>query len=336
MDYALRVKMRSGGLMKKISNELKIDFYKDMLLGRRLEERINQLYFQQKFSGFCHLYIGQESVSTGVTSALRKGQDYVLTGYRDHVIPISLGLDPKYIVSELLGKRTGCSKGKGGSMHMFSKDFRFLGGHGIVGGQTPIACGVGFKIKSSGEDLVCVCFLGDAAINQGQFHEALNMAAIWNLPVIYVIENNMYGMGTAISRTCPLENLADRAKGYNVKQTCIDDASVLNIYTKMSEIIENTRKNPEPHLVEIKTYRFKGHSVSDPANYRTKEEVEAHKKIDCLHILETDLIKNKILNDEKVEKIEDEIQDKIDDAVSFAESQESLKIEELFDDVLIS
>jgi pyruvate dehydrogenase E1 component alpha subunit len=328
--------MRSKALKKKISNELKVDFYKDMLLGRRLEERINQLYFQQKFSGFCHLYIGQESVSTGVTNALRKGEDYVLTGYRDHVIPISLGLDPKHIVSELLGKKTGCSKGKGGSMHMFSKEFRFLGGHGIVGGQTPIACGVGFKIKASKEDLVCICFLGDAAVNQGQFHEALNMASIWKLPVIYVIENNLYGMGTAISRTCSLTDLADRAKGYNVKQACIEDASVLNIYSQMSEIVENVRKKPEPYLVEIKTYRYKGHSVSDPAHYRTKEEVESHKNSDCLSELEVHLIKNKILNEDKVEKLEEEIQDKIDEAVNFAESQDSLKIEELFDDVLIS
>lgn len=196
------------------TSEQLVHFYKEMLLGRRFEERVGQLYVQQKFSGFCHLYIGQEAVSTGCLNAIRKGQDYVIGGYRDHVQPMVLGMTARAVMAELLGKVTGCARGKGGSMHMFSDELRYYGGHGIVGGQVPLAAGMGWKIKYKKEDLVCLCYMGDAAINQGQFHEALNMAAIWNLPVIFIIENNLYGMGTAISRTCTLKVLADRAKGY--------------------------------------------------------------------------------------------------------------------------
>ena len=319
----------------KISNQTLIDFYKQMLLGRRIEERIGQLYAQQKFSGFCHLYIGQEAVAVGCLNAIRKGQDYVISGYRDHVMPIILGMSPGEIVAELLGKVTGCVRGKGGSMHIFSEKLKFMGGHGIVGGQVPLATGAGWKIKYKKEDNVVLCYLGDAAINQGQFHEALNMAAIWDLPCIFIIENNLYGMGTAISRTCKLTSLADRAKGYNMRQAVIDGHNVVNTYTQMSEIIEETRRTSKPILVEAMTYRFRGHSVSDPGNYRTKEEVELERQKDCLLILKNILLEKKALKEIDFENIEDEINDQVEEAVTFAEESEEPPLDELYHHVLV-
>lgn len=322
-------------MSKKISKAQCLDFYRDMLLARRIEERIGQLYVQQKFSGFCHLYIGQEAVATGTLNALRKGEDYVITGYRDHTMPVTLGMDPGVMIAELLGKETGCCRGKGGSMHMFSEKLRFLGGHGIVGGQVPLATGAGWKIKYQKEDLVSVCFLGDAAINQGQFHEALNMAAIWDLPCIFIIENNLYGMGTAISRTCSLENLADRAKGYNMRQAIVDGHNVLNCYQQMSEIVEETRKTSKPILVEAQTYRFRGHSVSDPGHYRSKEEVQREKDRDPILVLQKYLSENHKLTEEDFEKWEENIAEIVEQAVTFAEESPEPAVDELFDHVLI-
>lgn len=320
--------------MAALSKEQLKDFYKDMLLARRFEERCGQLYVQQKFSGFCHLYIGQEAVSTGCLNAIRKGKDYVISGYRDHVQPMTLGMSPRAVMAELLGKATGCARGKGGSMHMFSKDLRYLGGHGIVGGQAPLAAGVGFKIKYSKEDLVCLCFIGDAAINQGQFHEAMNMAAIWNLPVIFIIENNLYGMGTAIKRTCALDSLADRAKGYNMDQAVVDGFDVVKTYTDMSKIIENVRKTSRPILVEILTYRFRGHSMSDPGSYRSKEEVERERQRDPLVLLKDKLIKDKTCKESDFEKWEEEIAEIVEDSVTFAEDSPEPELEELWHHVL--
>lgn len=320
--------------MPKLPNSLLVDFYKQMLFARRIEERVGQLYVQQKFSGFCHLYIGQEAVAIGSLNALRKGQDYVISGYRDHVMPIVLGMDPGVMVAELLGKVTGCARGKGGSMHMFSEELRFMGGHGIVGGQVPLATGAGWKIKYKKEDLVSLCFLGDAAINQGQFHEALNMAAIWDLPCIFAIENNLYGMGTAISRTCTLSSLADRAKGYNMRQAVVDGYNVINTYTQMKEIVEETRRTSKPILVEIQTYRFRGHSVSDPGTYRSKEEVEKKRSQDCLVLLKNAMIAQKAAKEADFEKYEDEIAEQVEAAVTFAEESEEPPLSDIFEHVL--
>jgi pyruvate dehydrogenase E1 component alpha subunit len=322
-------------MAQKLSNQHLVAFYKEMLLGRRIEERVGQLYVQQKFSGFCHLYIGQEAVATGSLNAIRKGQDYVITGYRDHFMPIVLGMDPGVMLSELLGKVTGCARGKGGSMHMFSEKLRFMGGHGIVGGQVPLAVGAAWKIKYSKEDNVALCFLGDAAINQGQFHEALNMAAIWDLPCIFIIENNMYGMGTAISRTSTLTNLADRAKGYNMRQAIVDGRNVVNTYTQMKEIVEETRKTSKPILVEMKTYRYRGHSVSDPGNYRTKEEVEKERNHGCLELLKDIVLQQKAAKEEDFEKFEEEIAETIEKAVTFADEAPEPGLEEIYEHVLV-
>ena len=316
------------------TNDQLIPFYKDMLLGRRFDERCGQLYVQQKFSGFCHLYIGQEAVSTGTLNAIRKGQDYVIGGYRDHVQPITLGMSPRAVMAELLGKVAGCARGKCGSMHMFSKELRFFGGHGIVGAQAPLASGIAWKINYNKEDLVVLCFVGDAAINQGQFHEALNMSEVWNLPVVYIIENNLYGMGTAISRTCPLKVLADRAKGYDMKQAVVDGRNVINTYTHMSDIIADVRKNKKPYLVEMQTYRLRGHSMSDPGAYRTKEEVEKERSQDCLVLLKNDILARNLAKEEDFEKWEEEIADVVEDAVTFAEESPEPDLSEIFAHVL--
>lgn len=316
------------------TNDQLIAFYKEMLLGRRFEERAGQLYVQQKFSGFCHLYIGQEAVSTGCLNAIRKKQDYVIGGYRDHVQPMVLGMTARAVMAELLGKVTGCSRGKGGSMHMFSAEHRYLGGHGIVGGQAALAAGVGWKIKYSKEDLVCLCFIGDAAINQGQFHEAMNMAAIWNLPVIFIIENNLYGMGTAISRTCALKVLADRAKGYAMDQAIVDGRNVINTYKQMGDIIENVRKTSRPILVEIQCYRFRGHSMSDPGTYRTKEEVESERLQDCLEQLKTHLLEKSLAKETDFEKWEEEVAEQVEDSVTFALESPDPELSEIWEHVL--
>jgi pyruvate dehydrogenase E1 component alpha subunit len=311
-----------------------VEFYKEMLLARRFEEKCGQLYVQQKFSGFCHLYIGQEAVSTGCLNAIRKKQDYVISGYRDHVQPIVLGMSEKVVLAELLGKVTGCARGKGGSMHMFSKEHRYLGGHGIVGGQAPLATGAAWKIKSNKEDLVVLCFVGDAAINQGQFHEALNMAAIWNLPCIFIIENNLYGMGTAINRTCALDSLADRAKGYNMDQAIVDGRDVEKTYSQMTDIIENVRKTSRPILIEIQTYRLRGHSMSDPGAYRTKEEVEKEREKDCIAILKQKIIERNLATEQDFETWEEEISNLVEEAVQFAEESPEPELSELYEHVL--
>ncbi len=318
----------------KITKQQCIEFYKDMLLCRRFEEKVSQLYVQQKFGGFCHLYIGQEALGTGCLNAIRKGKDYVISGYRDHTQPITLGMDPGVVLAELLAKSTGCAQGKGGSMHMFSKSLRYLGGHGIVGGQVPLAAGVGWKIAYEKEDLVILCFIGDAAINQGQFHEALNMCAIWKLPVIVIIENNLYGMGTAISRTCTLSSLADRAKGYNMRQAVIDGRNVLNTYTQMLEIVEETRKTRQPILVEAQTYRLRGHSMSDPGHYRSKEEVENERNNDCLKILENHMISQKIAQSKDFESWEDWAILEVEKAVEFASTSPEPELSDLYSNVL--
>lgn len=321
--------------MSAPKKEQLVPFYKEMLLARRLEERVGQLYVQQKFSGFCHLYIGQEAVSTGCLNAIRKGEDHVISAYRDHVQPMVLGMTPRAVVAELLGKATGCVKGKGGSMHFFSKELRYYGGHGIVGGQVPLAAGIGFKIKYKKEDNVVLCFLGDAAINQGQFHEALNMAAIWKLPCLFIIENNLYGMGTAISRTCALKNLADRAKGYNMRGEVVDGRDVTKTYAQMSELIADVRKTSEPILIDLQTYRLRGHSMSDPGHYRTKDELNAERERDCLVILKSHIISKKLATEADFEHWDEEVALVVDDAVQFAEESPQPEMSEIWTDIFV-
>lgn len=306
-----------------------LEMYERMLLYRRFEERVLQAYTKRKFSGFCHVYIGQEAVGVGIQKNLRP-TDYMISGYRSHTQAIGKGIAPEQVLSELFGKVTGCSRGKGGSMHMFSAEKRFLGGHGIVGGQVPIATGVGFAIKYRSEDNICVCYLGDAATNQGQFFESLNMAATWSLPVLYVIENNRYGMGTEIHRTTSVDHLWKRALAFDMDHSLVDGMDVTAVYSHVNGVIANIRKTMRPHLLEAETYRYKGHSVSDPATYRTKEEVERYQSIDPIKTLGEQLMEKKFATAEALEALDTKVREMVKKAEEFAESAPGADIDEVW------
>jgi len=297
-------------------------WYEDMLIQRRFEEKTAQVYREGKFGGFCHLYIGQEAVSTGSMAALRP-DDYVITAYRDHGQAISKGSDPKRLMAELYGKVTGISLGKGGSMHFFDKEKNFLGGHGIVGGHIPLATGVGFAIKYRGGDQVCLCFMGDGATNIGAFHESLNLAALWKLPVIYIIENNMYGMGTAVGRASAEKALYKKALAYGKRAVVVNRGQdVFEVHNTIKEAVKLARETSEPSLIEIETYRYRGHSMSDPVHghYRSKEEVESRKQYDPLTVLSTQLIEAGITTEAMLEELDAKIIKDMEEAVQFAEN----------------
>ncbi|MDH3270874.1 MAG: thiamine pyrophosphate-dependent enzyme, partial [Gemmatimonadota bacterium] len=261
-----------------ISEELAIDLLRDMLLYRRFEEKAEEAYAIGKIGGFCHLHIGQEAAAAGSIKPLRH-EDYVMSAYREHTQAIAKGVSPNEVMAELYGKAGGSSGGKGGSMHIFDADCRFMGGHGIVGGQVPLATGLAWKIKYRNEDLVAVVFMGDAAVNQGAFHESLNMAAIWKLPIIYVVENNSYGMGTAFSRVSTTD-MVSKSCAHGVPATSVDGQDVLATYAFFRDLAEEVRNGAGPQYVDLQTYRFRGHSMSDPVSgtYRSTEEVEKAKK----------------------------------------------------------
>ncbi len=303
----------------KYDPDFLVSMYKDMVFFRRFEERANLAYTKRKFSGFCHLHIGQEAVCVGVQRALRP-TDYVISGYRSHTQAIAKGIEAKRVFAELFGKVEGCSRGKGGSMHMFSKEKRFLGGHGIVGGQAPIAVGVGFAIKYRKEDDVMICYLGDAAMNQGQVFEAMNMAETWDLPVLFLIENNRYGMGTDIQRTTSVDHLYKRALAFGMEHSQVDAMNVLTVYEHVNPIIENMRKDKKPYLLEALTYRYKGHSVSDPATYRTKEEVKQYQEQDPILQLGEVLKKQKIATDEDLKNWDKDARALVKEEEAFADS----------------
>ena len=268
------------------TRETRRDLLHSMMLQRRFEERCAEAYALGKIGGFCHLYIGQEAISTGVMSMIRP-DDYVITAYRDHGQALARGVSPRSVMAELFGRETGCSGGKGGSMHIFDAKTNFLGGHGIVGGHVPIAAGVGFAIKYRRGNQVCVCFFGEAAVNIGAFHEALNMASLWDLPVVFIIENNRYGMGTAISRSTANEDVLIRAKGYRMEGESVDGQDVFAVRDVMARAIERARKEKRPTLIEMRTYRFMGHSMSDAVSgtYRTKDELEEYRRRDPIKLL---------------------------------------------------
>ncbi|MEM9931789.1 MAG: pyruvate dehydrogenase (acetyl-transferring) E1 component subunit alpha, partial [Bacteroidota bacterium] len=246
--------------------ELLLKWFEQMLLIRKFEERASQLYMQQKFRGFCHLYIGQEAVAVGIESRIRP-DDYVITAYRDHGGALVRGVSANACMAELFGKATGCSKGKGGSMHFFSKEHNFVGGHGIVGGQIPLGAGLAFGSKYLGEDKITVCSMGDGAVRQGALHEAFNLAMLWKLPVIFVIENNNYAMGTSVERTSNVTELYKLGLSYDMPSKPIDGMNVATVYEEMKEVVDHVRGGNGPYLVEMKTYRYKGHSMSDPMKY---------------------------------------------------------------------
>lgn len=296
------------------------DLYFEMSYYRRFEERVLQAYTAQKFAGFCHVHIGQEALCVGVQRAL-KPTDYMITGYRSHTQAIAKGIPGREVFAELFGRYTGCAKGNGGSMHMFSNEKRFLGGHGIVGGQVPLATGVGFAIKYEEKDDVIVCYMGDAATNQGQFHEALNMAATWSLPCLFIVENNRYGMGTDIRRTTSIDHLWKRALAYDMDHGEVDGMNVLTTLETVQDLIAKMRKTKRPYLLDAICYRFKGHSVSDPGLYRTKEEMAEWAARDPITQLGEQMKKLKFATDDELKAIDQEAKKKAKDDESWADEQ---------------
>lgn len=318
----------------KFKKEQYLKWYEEMLLWRRFEEKTGQLYIQQKIRGFCHLYIGQEAVVAGAISVIRDS-DNMISAYRDHVHPIAKGVSPNAIMAELFAKITGCSKGKGGSMHMFSAEHKFFGGHGIVGGQIPLGAGIAFADKYNGNDNVTLCYMGDGAVRQGALHEAFNMAMLWKLPVIFVIENNNYAMGTSVERTTNVLELHKIGLSYDMPSKSVDGMSVEAVHEATEWAVERARSGGGPSLLEMKTYRFRGHSMSDPAKYRSKDEVEAYKKQDPIEqVLET-LRKNKWITEAEVEATEARIKDIVEESVRFAEESPYPDADELYKDVYV-
>ena len=313
--------------------ELLEKFYRLMLLIRKFEEKASQLYGMGKIGGFCHLYIGQEAIAVGACCAM-SSYDTVITAYRCRGHMISSGADLKTMMAELLGKSTGSSKGKGGSMHMFFPEGNFFGGHGIVGGQIPLGTGIAFTHKYKNDTGVCLTFLGDGTTNQGQFFESLNMAALWKLPIIYVIENNTYGMGTAKHRACAGE-LYQRGEPFGINGHKINGDDVLEVYAFFKDALQKVRETSMPLLVEIDTYRFKGHSMSDPGHYRSKEELEHAKSIrDPIKRFKNLLIEKTLLSMEKIEIIDKEVKKMIKAAEDFAESSPMPEVNSLFQHII--
>ena len=307
-----------------------------MILQRRFEEKVAEAYALGKIGGFCHLYIGQEAVSTGILPLLRD-DDYVLTTYRDHGQAIVRGMTPRSVMAELFGRIDGCSRGKGGSMHLFDHHLNFLGGHGIVGGHIPLATGVGFAIKYRGGDQVCVCFMGEAAVNNGAFHESLNMAGLWRLPVVYVIENNKYGMGTAMERASSIKDMYKRGDTYRMDNAVVDGQDVWTVRAAMQEAIDRARKDYAPTLLEVRTYRYTGHSMSDAVSgtYRTKSELDEYKKRDPIALVKGKLLADKSITDADVAAMEAEIATTVQDAWDFADASPEPPLEALYEDVYV-
>ncbi len=314
------------------AKETYLFWFENMLLQRRFEERCAQLYGQQKIKGFCHLYIGQEACSSGVVSALSPEDKYI-TAYRDHGLPLALGTPARSVMAELFGKATGCSRGKGGSMHIFDKERNFMGGHGIVGGQVPLGAGIAFAEKYKGTKNLCICFMGDGAVRQGAVHEAFNMAMTWKLPVIFVIENNGYAMGTSVARTSNVTDLSRLGLSYDMPSEGVDAMRVEEVHLATTRAAERARAGEGPTLLEFRTYRYRGHSMSDPAKYRTKEEVEAYKKVDPIEQCRLELTKRGFATEQDLEAIESKIAEVINDAVLFAEQSPFPPASEAYEDV---
>lgn len=310
-----------------------LGLYEKMLLVRRFEEKAGQLYGMGLIGGFCHLYIGQEAVVVGCHAAMKKG-DTMVTSYRDHGHLIIGGMDPKYAMAELLGRETGCSKGKGGSMHMFDTANGFYGGHGIVGAQVPIGTGLAFAHKYQGKDSASLTFFGDGAAHQGQVYESFNMAALWKLPVLYIIENNEYAMGTSVARASSVQKLAVRGESFNIPGIQVDGMDVFAVHEAVSEALAKIRAGEGPQLIEMKTYRYRGHSMSDPAKYRTKEEVtEVKETHDPITRLKDKILKEKVASEDDLKKLEKAVKDEVAASVEFAKESPEPDASELWTDV---
>jgi pyruvate dehydrogenase E1 component alpha subunit len=308
--------------------------YRSMALIRRFEERSAQQYGLGKIAGFCHLYVGQEATGVGAIEAIRP-DDYLISHYRDHGHALARGADPGMVMAELFGRYGGYSKGKGGSMHLFDIEHYFYGGLAIVGGQIPLATGMGFAARYRDEDRISVCFFGDAAANQGSFHESFNMASKWKLPVVYICENNRYGMGTEISRVSAVSEIYKRAVGYAMRGEAVDGMDAVKVYEAVKDCADHARSGKGPVLLEARTYRYRGHSMADPATYREKSEVEIERKNDPIPRLRDYILRNKAAKDEELETIDAEVKKVVDQAVRFADASPEPPLEELWRDTIV-
>lgn len=317
---------------RSLTADQKIDLYSQMVRVRRFEERTVRCYQQGRIGGFCHTYIGQEAVAIGSISVLGD-DDQIITAYRDHAHALAVGMSMNELMAELFGKYTGCSKGKGGSMHFFAPEKRFWGGHGIVGGQTPLGTGIAFALKYLDKKACCLCYMGDGAVNQGAFHESLNLAALWKLPVVFIIENNYYSMGTSQPRSSAGNPLAKRALGYDMDYDVADGNDIYLVREKTAEAVKRATEESLPTILEFKTYRFRGHSMSDPESYRTKQEIEEKKKTDPITLFEQYLLQEGVLTQDKITEIDESAKKEAADSNDFAEQSPFPPAEELYTDV---
>ena len=330
-EYNKRKKSQLG-LIKTTEKEFLRKMLYQMVLGRVFEQKCAEVYRIGKIGGFCHLYIGQEAISVGTQMALKEG-DYVITAYRDHVQAMVAGMSPEAVMAELYGKSGGVVKGKGGSMHMFSKEHNFFGGHGIVGGQIGVGTGMAYAQKYKGTAGVTLCFFGEAAVNQGMFHESLNMAQLWKLPCIYICENNRYGMGTSQKRAMSISSIAKKAEGFGMVGEFVDGMDVMAVRDATLRAIERARKDGSPTLLEIRAYRYMGHSMSDPGKYRTTEEIKKYQERDPIVLFKDSLKEAKVFNDKDFEEIEKQAKVATEKAVKFADESPLPDASELFTDV---
>jgi pyruvate dehydrogenase E1 component alpha subunit len=318
--------------IKKTDKKILREMLYQMVLGRHFEEKSAEVYRMGKIGGFCHLYIGQEAIGVGAMLALRP-DDMVITAYRDHVQAMVKGMTPESVMAELYGKEGGCVKGKGGSMHMFSKELGFYGGHGIVGGQIGVGTGMAYASKYKGTDQVTLCFFGEAAVNQGIFHESLNMAQLWKLPCIYICENNQYGMGTSQKRAMSVSSVSRKGEAYGIANEFVDGMDVMAVREATLRAIERARKESLPTLLEVRAYRFMGHSMSDPGNYRTRDEIKKYQERDPIVLFKDSLKEAKVLGDKDFEEIEKQATEAVDKALKFADESPLPNEKELLTDV---
>lgn len=309
-----------------------VESFEKMLLIRRFEEKCGQFYGMGLIGGFCHLYIGQEAVIAGIQAGKKKN-DSTITSYRDHGHIIMSGIDPKYVMSELTGRASGCSRGKGGSMHMFNSAGKFYGGHGIVGAQVPIGTGLAFAEKYNGTKNICFTFLGDGAVNQGQVYESFNIAALWKLPVIYIIENNGYSMGTSLARSTAMTDLYKKGESFAISGMQVDGMDINAVYNATVQASEYVRSGNGPVIIEVKTYRYRGHSMSDPATYRSKEEVTEYKEKDPILMVKNTILNNSYATEDKLKKIEKKIKAQIAEVAEYATSEPLPSENELYTDI---
>lgn len=317
-----------------MDKETLLDWYRQMVLIRRFEQRSAELYQQGKIGGFLHLYIGQEAVAVGAIAARQEG-DHVITAYRDHGHALAVGADPQAIMAELLGKRTGISKGKGGSMHLADVSLNYWGGYAVVGGHLPLAAGLALAEAYRESDNAVLCFLGDGSTNIGYFHESLNLSGVWNLPIVWIVENNQYGMGTAVDRASAVSELTKKAAAYDMEGVCIDGMNILEVHEATTKALQAIRDGEGPQFLEMVTYRYEGHSMGDPLRYRTKDEVEKWREDDPIGILERHILNEETADKDSLEAIDDEVEGIIEESVTFAEESPLPEPEALYEDIYV-